>query len=229
MPVNNNSLSPFLQATSRFLRLATSRQRLLPVAAVFGAIVFFVACVQNGWDLWLTADQQGRIYLNRRQFSAAARTFHDPMWRGVALYRDGEFRQAAQVFTRIDTDQGCYNQGNAWLMHGDYQQAIVCYNRALEKRPGWIEAEQNKQLAIARAALVSQTGGDMGDQQLGADKIVFDKNARNEGQETQVDGGKAMSDQQIQALWLRRIQTRPADFLKAKFAYQQAMQQKDTP
>jgi Ca-activated chloride channel family protein len=28
----------------------------------------------------------------------------------------------------------------------------------------------------------------------------------------------------MQALWLRRVQTRPADFLRAKFAYQQAAQ-----
>jgi Ca-activated chloride channel family protein len=27
----------------------------------------------------------------------------------------------------------------------------------------------------------------------------------------------------MQSLWLRRVQTRPADFLKAKFEYQQAM------
>jgi Ca-activated chloride channel family protein len=63
----------------------------------------------------------------------------------------------------------------------------------------------------------------MGDQKIGADKIIFDKDAKNnEGQETEVAGGKALSDQAIQALWLRRVQTRPADFLKAKFAYQEA-------
>jgi Ca-activated chloride channel family protein len=33
-----------------------------------------------------------------------------------------------------------------------------------------------------------------------------------------------LSAQEIQALWLRRISTRPADFLKAKFAYQEAAQ-----
>jgi Ca-activated chloride channel family protein len=27
----------------------------------------------------------------------------------------------------------------------------------------------------------------------------------------------------MQAMWLRRVQTRPADFLRAKFAYQHAM------
>ena len=66
------------------------------------------------------------------------------------------------------------------------------------------------------------TGGDLGDQKLGADKIVFDKSQKNEGQQTDVSGDAAASSEQMQALWLRRVQTRPADFLKAKFAWQLA-------
>jgi Ca-activated chloride channel homolog len=73
--------------------------------------------------------------------------------------------------------------------------------------------------------MTTVTGGDMGDQKIGADKIVFDKNAQSEGQDTEVAGGKALSDEEMQSLWLRRVQTRPADFLKAKFEYQQAMKQ----
>ena len=64
----------------------------------------------------------------------------------------------------------------------------------------------------------------MGDQQIGADKIVFDKDKnRPGGQDTRIDGEKASSDQGTQAIWLQRMQTQPADFLKAKFAYQLAM------
>jgi len=35
-----------------------------------------------------------------------------------------------------------------------------------------------------------------------------------------------MSDASIRALWLRRVQTKPADFLRARFAYQ--LQQAET-
>ena len=97
-----------------------------------------------------------------------------------------------------------------------------------KERPDWKEASDNRALAIARAKMVEQKGGDMGDQKIGADKIVFDKTAKNGGQETEVAGGKALSDQEVQSLWLRRVETRPADFLKAKFAYQAAMQQEGT-
>jgi Ca-activated chloride channel homolog len=175
-------------------------------------------------SLWFTPDQQGRRHFERGEFTEAAKIFHDPLWQGVAWYRAGEFEKAAQAFARRDTAAAHYNQGTAWLMNGKYQAAIASFDRALVKRPGWKEAADNRALAAARLKMTETTGGEMGDQKIGADKIVFDKKARNEGQDTEVAGGKALSDQEMQALWLRRVQTRPADFLKAKFAYQQAMQ-----
>ena len=189
-------------------------------------IMAFIASLT--WaGLWFTPDQLGQRRFEQGDFAAAAASFHDPLWRGAAWYRAGEFEKAAQAFARRDTPEAHYNQGNAWLLRGKYETAIASYDRALEKRPGWPEAVENRALAAARAKSVEQKGGDMGDQQIGADKIVFDQQARNEGQETEVAGGAARSDQEIQALWLRRVQTRPADFLKAKFAYQQAIQTQD--
>lgn len=175
--------------------------------------------------LWFTPDQQGQRYFGRGEYVEAAQAFHDPMWQGAAWYRAGEFEKAAQAFARRDTADAHFNQGNAWLMRGKYATAIASYERALERQPNWKEAADNRDIALARAKKAEQKGGDMGDQTIGADKIVFDKNARNEGQETEITGGKALSDKEVQALWLRRVQTRPADFLKAKFAYQQAQDQ----
>ena len=60
----------------------------------------------------------------------------------------------------------------------------------------------------------------MGDQKLGADEITFDKSNNAEGQETEMTGKQPLSDAQMQAMWLRRVQTKPAEFLKSKFAYQ---------
>lgn len=174
--------------------------------------------------LWFTPDQQGRRHFERGEFAQAAKAFREPMWQGAAWHRAGEYEKAAQAFARRDTAEAFFNQGDAWLMRGKYETAITCYDRALEKRPGWKEASENRALAAARQKRVEAPGGDMGDQKEGADGIVFDKNAKNEGQETEIAGGKALSDQEMQALWLRRVQTRPADFLRAKFAYQQAAQ-----
>ncbi len=175
--------------------------------------------------LWFTPDQQSQRHFQRGEFALAAKAFHDPMWQGTAWYRAGEFEKAAHAFARRDSAEAHYNQGNAWLMNGKYELAIASYDRALTQRPDWKDATDNRALAVARLKMTEATGGDMGDQKIGADKIVFDKKAKNEGQDTEVAGGKALSDQEMQALWLRRVQTRPADFLKAKFAYQQATKQ----
>ena len=40
------------------------------------------------------------------------------------------------------------------------------------------------------------------------------------GEDSTVQAAMPMSDEAVRALWLKRVQTRPADFLRAKFAYQ---------
>jgi Ca-activated chloride channel homolog len=175
-------------------------------------------------SLWLTPDQQGQRYFSRGEFVAAAERFRDPVWIGAAWYRAGEFARAAAAFARRDTPQALFNQGNARVMLGEYAAAIDCYDRALQRRPGWTLAIENRALAEARAKLVERTGGEMGDQKIGADDIVFDANAEDAAQATELAGTEALSDREIQALWLRRVQTDPADFLRAKFAYQAAEQ-----
>lgn len=173
-------------------------------------------------SLWFTPDQQGRRLFERGEFSEAAEKFRDPLWQGTALYRAGEFEKAARAFARRDSAVALYNQGNGLLMHGDYESAVARYDQALEKRPDWREVVENREIARARGRMIETPGGEMGDQHIGADKIVFDKKAKESGQDTDTAGGKALSDQEMQALWLRRVQTRPADFLKARFAYQLA-------
>lgn len=171
--------------------------------------------------LWLTPEQQGQRLMEREDYAAAAEMFSDPMRQGTALFRAGEFEKAEQAFARVATPEAEFNRGNCLVMRGKYESAIERFDRALELRPGWEDAEVNRRIAVARAEMVKQKGGDMGDQKLGADEIVFDKNKKNdEGQDTEIQTEQVMSDAAMQAIWLRRVNTRPADFLKSKFAYQ---------
>jgi Ca-activated chloride channel homolog len=192
--------------------------------ASLGVALLMIFGARDGWsELWFTPDQLGQQYFRQGQYIEAARSYRDSMWQGVAWYRAGEFDKAAQAFGNLDTASAQFNAGNACLMQGKYQQAIAYYDLALAKQSNWIEALENRRLAEARAQLLEQTSGDLGEQEMGADKIVFDKNAKQEGVETEVVENQPMSDAAIQALWLRKVQTRPADFLRAKFAYQQAL------
>jgi Ca-activated chloride channel family protein len=187
----------------------------IPLLGVIGAITW--------WSLWFTPDQQAQRLMNRGEFQAAAETFRDPLQQGVAWYRAGEFAKAEQAFARSGTPEAEFNRGNCLVMLGKYEPAIERYDRALERNPQFEDARINREIAIARAKLVERKGGDMGDQKVGADEITFDKAKNAGGQETETEAAQPLSDADMQALWLRRIQTKPADFLKAKFAYQLAV------
>ena len=184
-------------------------------------------------NLWLTPDQHGAWLMARQRYAEAARHFSDPLWQGTALYRDGLFKEAAAAFARVESPEAAFDRGNALLMHGKYSDAIASYDRALRQRPDWREAEANRDLAEARRQMLEppkdNAGGTGG--QLKPDEIVFDDRPQQSGdsKEVEVVTGGQMSDEQLQALWLRRVQTKPEDFLRAKFAYQLSRRQQEKP
>lgn len=172
----------------------------------------------------LTADQAAYRNFEQSEFGEAAAEFSDSMWKGVALFRQGEFEQAAGVFAGMDTAESAFNQGNALLMHGQYEDAANRYSRALELRPEWDAATTNREIALGRAARLELEGGEGTGGMLAADDIVFTSgDSPPSAGEEQTEGGEVLSDAEIRAVWLRQVQTKPADFLAAKFAYQQAM------
>ena len=204
------------------------RRLVLPAVLLLAAsVALFWAWSSAGRsfaNLWLTPDQQGQRLLARGRYADAARHFQEPLWQGVALYRDGQFQAAAAAFARRDRPEAVFDRGNALLMHGKYAEAIASYDRALQARPDWPEARANRDLAEARRKQLAPPSDDAGGTggQLEADEYVFDNRPRPSGDSKAVEvvTGEKLSDGQVQALWLRRVQTQPADFLRAKFAYQ---------
>ena len=199
-------------------------KRLRLFSAAFATVLvasFAVATWSVGWaDIWSTPDQRGRKLMAQERYADAAAAFADPMWRGVALMKAGAFKEAAQTFGGMDTAASAYDQGNALVMLGKYDEAAGRYDRALALRPHWPGAEANRALARLRAEKLKSKGEDAGDQREGADEIVYDKDKKNPSGEDTRTTGSVMTDQAVRALWLKRVQTRPADFLKARFLYQ---------
>jgi Ca-activated chloride channel family protein len=202
-------------------RLAVIERHPFAILTGLFIAVIAVASWQLGWaDLWATADQRGRRLFERQKYEQAADAFLDPMWRGAALMRAGNFKDAAQVYGGVDTAEAAYDQGNALVMLGKYEDAVGRYDRALAMRPGWPQAEANRNLARLRAERMKAPGGDAGDQREGADEIVYDKDKQKGGGQETETAGSPMNDEQIRSLWLKQVQTRPADFLRARFVYQ---------
>ena len=197
-----------------------SRSWILVVVIMLVAGIYSLA---SGTVALLTPDQQGYRFYKQTDYVAAADSFASPMWTGIALFRQGEFEKSAGVFAGYDTAESTYNHGNALLMQGKYEAAAERYARALELRPDWEDATINHRIALGRAAMLKQEGGDMTGGMLGADEIVFTKGKSPPGSgEEQTEGGEKLSDAELRAVWLRQVQTKPADFLEAKFAYQYA-------
>lgn len=194
---------------------------MLAVLLAVGTILF-----TTGRLSLLTPDQRAYHFYEQGDFAAAAAEFADPMWIGGALFRQGEFKKAAAVFAGFDTALSAFNHGNALVMQGQYDAAAQRYARALELRPHWQDAVVNREIAIARAAMLKSEGGNMTGGMLGADEIVFSEGESPPDAGDEVTEGSANnSDAEMRAIWLRQVQTKPADFLRAKFAYQAATRQ----
>lgn len=212
--------------TNKFGQYFTARNVAL-AALMFvsiGACIWaWQAADQSFANLWLTPDQQADRMMKRRDYKRAAELYHDPLRKGGALYRDGQFKEAAGFFGRDSSPEAAFDRGNALVMLGKYADAITSYDAALKQRPDWQEAKSNRELAEARLRTLAPPKDDEGTGgQEKADEIVFDDRPKQSGGEhdEQIVAGGEMSDEEIQSLWLRRVQTKPADFLRAKFAYQ---------
>ncbi len=86
----------------------------------------------------------GRVLLASGLPGAAAMLFSDPYWRGVALYRAGDFTQAIEAF---DAAEASYNRGNALVHTGAYAAALEAYDFALVREDP--DARTNFQLVAA--------------------------------------------------------------------------------
>jgi Ca-activated chloride channel homolog len=186
---------------------------------VAGAVLLTAFGPSRRPELWFTPEQSADRLFRQEKYDLAAKTSGDPQRRGAAYYRAGDFKQATTAFARVSSAEGAYDRANALVMRGKYADAVKSYDRALLLRPGWKEAEENRAVAVVRRDRMNFKGGDSGDNEK-ADDVVFEKGKKAGGDEVQVAGGEPLSDEQLRAMWLRRVQTKPADFLRAKFAFQ---------
>ncbi len=192
----------------------------LSAAAAF--VIVLAAGTFRDPDFWRTADRRGDALMAKHRYAEAAKIYRDPLRLGISQYRDGQFEAAAATFARVPGAAGAYNTGNAWLMHGQYDSAIASFDRALGFRPGWQDAADNKALAIVRRDRMQASDKDRADESADAydpDEIVVDNKGGNDEKPREPEA-LAGNDTALQATWLRRVKTTPAEFLKAKFAWQ---------
>jgi len=176
----------------------------------------------NAWmDRWLTHNQQGRYYFERGEYKEAAAKFEDPIWKGLALSRAGDYEDALNAFALSDSAEAWYDQGNALAHMGKYPDAVQAFQQALARRHAWPEAQEN--LALVESLIPKAQNKDKDQQEeapnLPPDQMKFDEKGE-QGKKTQVR--IKLDPKKMAEIWMRNIQTTPADFLRRRFAMQAA-------
>ena len=206
------------------------RQRLaktpgLPLKFLLLLLLIPVQVRADGFvDFWLTADQQGERLLKQARYLDAAAVFEDPARRASAYYRGGDFESAASLWGALRGPEAAYNRGTALVLLGRYEEAIASFDAALAHRSDWPEARQNREIAQIRMQRLQPPKDDAGGTggKLGADEIRFDDTGRVDeaGTDVAVEESRPISDEAARAAWLRRVEDKPAEFLRARFSYQ---------
>lgn len=177
-------------------------------------------------DWFLTPDQQGRLAFEQRDYDRAATLFTDPLWRGYALYRDGQYPEAAAVLERVETAEAAFIQGMALIKSRSYRDGVRAFQTVLARDPDYPDASRN--LAVAQEILAyiervreqSDTGEDRG---VGADDVVLDNEA-GRGADTEIEppaqaeGARLLTTDE----WMNTVDTRTGDFLRQRFALEAA-------
>jgi Ca-activated chloride channel homolog len=179
---------------------------------------------QFSWlDLWMTHDQQGRYYFEHGEYQKAGDKFDDPQWKGIAFERAGDYDAALTAFALSDSAEAWYNQGNALAHLGKYPEAVQAYRQALARRSPWKDAEDNLTLVSSLIPKAKPKDKDEKHQEIAPDlppdQIKFD-NKSDKGKQIKVK----MDPAKMADIWLRNVQTTPADFLRRRFEIQAAQE-----
>jgi len=167
-------------------------------------------------SFFFTPDQQGRWLFEQSDYVKAAERFRDPMWKGLAYYRGGDYAAALAQFARLDSAEAFFLMGNCYARTKDYPAAVGAYDHALKQRQAFPEAVENRKLV---AALIPKKPKDPeegeADPNLDPDDIKFDEKGKK-GKAGKVPQFKVKPEQMAE-LWMRNLTISPADFLREKF------------
>jgi Ca-activated chloride channel family protein len=187
-------------------------------------------------DLWLTGDQQGRLLMEAGDYRAAAARFEDPMWKGLAYYYAEDFMVAAEYFSRSDSDDALFDEGNARAHARDYLRAVNRYDQLLERNPDYPGATRNRQRVqelideINRLSESQQAepGVSGEDKELGSDDAIPAQGAEEltweQAETVTLTADEILADPATAEMWLRSVQQDPSNFLAIKFGMQLHLQ-----
>ena len=206
------------------------------------ALVFSLFSLQAGawtWvDLWFTPNQQAQKLMNKGQFAKAKDRFEREDWSAAAAYKAGEYQRAADLYKKMPSEHGYYNEGNALAHLGQYEKALDAYNKALAINPNNQDARHNHKLVsdLLRKDKEQKQNKDQQNKdqqnkdQQNKDQQNKDQQNKNESKQQEKKNKKNNKKQQVDVQtkeekeqhqaneqWLRLITDDPGGLLREKF------------
>jgi Ca-activated chloride channel family protein len=190
------------------------------------------AAMRGFADLWLTGDQQGRLFLQLGRYPQAAARFNDLMWKGIAYYYSEDFMLAAEYFSRQDSDDALFNEANARAQGRDYVRAVSRYDHLLARTPDYPGAAANRSQVSAiideidrlSASQQQEAGASTHDKHLSGDDAIpaqgADEISWQQTEVIQLTAEDILQDAATSDMWLRGVQQDPSRFLAIKFGMQ---------
>jgi len=183
-------------------------------------------------DLWLSADQQGRLLMQGGDYPAAASHFNSTMWKGLAYYYAEDYLLTAEYFSRSDSDDALFNEANARAHARDYLRAVNRYQRLLARNPDYPGAQHNMdqvQAIIDEINRLSESqqqeqGVSGEDKELGSDDAIPAQGAEEitweQAATVTLRADDILQDPATAEMWMRSVQQDPSNFLAIKFGMQ---------
>lgn len=172
-------------------------------------------------DLWLRKDQQAANALAENDPRKAAELFKSPQWQGAAEYRAGNFAEAVAAFDELDGDDDYYNLGNSLTRHGQLDEALKAYGKALQLNPEMVDASFNKELIEKLIQQQEQQKGQgenqdqkSGDQQQNQENGEESQKQQSDGQEQ--SQAQDQPDEEGEEQGERQDEAAPADEQKSE-------------
>ncbi|OLL28656.1 hypothetical protein BTH42_26425 [Burkholderia sp. SRS-W-2-2016] len=161
-------------------------------------------------DLLATHDQQGRWLFEHGDYRGAAQRFDEPMWKGRAQYLAGDYAAALDSFSRLKSAAAYFYIGNTLAHLDDYAAAIKAYDNALKLQPSFPDAAANR--ALLQKLLAQDQREQMDPEQEQPDQIQIDRK-KGRGTSVVTEGAPQPSEE----VWMRNLNTSPAQFLRQRF------------
>lgn len=204
-------------------------------------VTTFDKAAQWWWDLWLTPDQQGQRLFNKQEYLAAAKQFSDPLRKGTAYYYASEFELAHSAFLEMQNvpseevrDFGLYNAASALARQREYLAARDLL-QSLANKPTLSQAlrpdvehnlkviggivEDINQMSESQAGTEQEMSTELGDNPQTAEGAEEQTSQEMMIKEA-LSAADILGNQEVADKWLKRVESDPRDFLRAKFQIQ---------